>query len=100
MNTPKHYPVSPETYFAIRNGYDLVVSGNGYIGGKWEGWKFSGDGHVTSPDGDVFSVDFLRMVGREFAIRGTPLTRRRSKRIRDRAIRQDLSALARLNRDD
>lgn len=92
--------VSPEVLNMLRAGYNLMVCGNGDIGGKWSGWRVSGDGHLTSPEGDVFSVAFLRMIGREFAIRGTPLTRRRSKQLRERALRQDFSALARMNRDD
>lgn len=92
--------VSPEVLNMLRAGYNLMVCGNGSIGGKWEGWRVSGDGNLTSPEGDVFSVSFLRMIGREFAIRGTPLTRRRAKRLRERAIRQDLSAIALLNRAD
>lgn len=101
MTTKNHMTsVSPEVLNMLRAGYNLMVCGNGYVGGKWEGWRFSGDGKVTSPDGDTFSVEFLRMIGREFAIRGTPLTRRRRKPLGQRALRQDLSAIAHVSRDD
>lgn len=94
LTETKTITIDHTTYQFMRTAYNLTVCGNGYIGGKWEGWRFSGDGKCTSPDGDVFSVDFLRMIGREFAIRGTPLSRRRRKPLGTRALRQEIHLLS------
>jgi hypothetical protein len=97
---PRQITITRAMWEALKSAYDIHVCGNGAIGGKWEGWSFTGDGFVKSPDGDVFSTEFLRMVGREFAIRGTPLTKRRSKAMDKRALRQDLSAIAHRSREE
>lgn len=89
--------IDASMYNALRNAYDLTVGGNGYLGGKFEGWRVV-DGMLVSPDGDHFHKSFLEFVAREFALRGQPMTRRRFIRHTDRQLRQTLHSVTFLSR--